>query len=101
ETRGGLQVSIASILYAFQILPGHDEGFGFAETKDEAIAQAREHREDIQRSSETNNPIGAIAVYEMALRDPTRRELINILEERTTLLKVAVVSKHRVAVVAD
>lgn len=94
-----------TVVYGFQISPGFDDEFTFAATQEQCQEDCVQHRNDILTSSDqygAHNPLGAMAVYRFVLKSLSINELLTVLnDEHHDLLKVAVVEKKLVAVVAE
>lgn len=87
-------------LYAYQITPGSDNLLWFAESQDACETAAREQRAEL-RKYDPDVPLGPISVYRYTLRGLSTAELVEVLNDQTTLLPTITVDRRLVAEITD
>lgn len=70
------------ILYAYEVVPGHDETLMFSQTLEECMLAAKELREDLRdREADENGYIGPMGVYECEIDISNIAVLIDVLND--------------------
>lgn len=89
-------------LYAYQIVPGHDDTLRFAQSFAECCIVAKAMREDIRDRDPQGYPsLEPVAIYECVVNNSDVEVLVELLNDPTDIVKRVLVSKTLVTVVVD
>jgi hypothetical protein len=91
-----------TVVYGFQLYPGSDDEFVFADQFDACCAAALEHRAEIKRDEpDLSKDMGATAIYQFEFRALTSADFIAVLNESDSLFRACVIDQRLISLVAD
>jgi hypothetical protein len=91
-----------TVVYGFQLYPGSDDEFVFADQFDACCATALEHRAEIKRDEpELFKDLSATAIYQFEFRALTSADFIAVLNESDSLFRACVIDQRLISSVAD